>query len=280
MNVRRPAPAYGGVSASMGRGNRPPVILAFGGFDPTGGAGVLMDAKAAHAAGGYAAAVPSCLAVQSTASFDRIVPIPRPALDRSLDAAARSFRIRAVKIGMVGTRAAAEAIHNFLVRNPQLPVVLDPVLRSSSGAPLLAAGALPTYRRLLGRSTVLTPNLPEIEKILDRKTRSFGEAILAARDLSFAAGAAVVLKGGHFPWKGKRGVDIVFEEGRVTLLAPGGTMRRVDAHGTGCALASAIAATTALGEPLVDAARSAKALLERWTAGGFPSLEGRWTLFG
>ena len=262
------------------RRSRPPVILAFGGFDPTGGAGVLMDARAAHAAGGYAAAVPSCLAVQSTAFFDRIVPVSRLALDRSLSAVAGSFRIRAVKIGMVGTRAAAEAIHNFLVRNPALPVVIDPVLRSSSGAPLLAAAALPVYRKLLARSSVLTPNLREIEKILNRNVRSFGEAILAARDLSVAAGGAVVLKGGHFPWKGKRGVDIVFEKRRVTLLAPGGKMRRVDPHGTGCALASAIASRLALGEPLVDAARRAKALLERWIGEGFPSLEGRWTLFG
>lgn len=238
-----------------------------------------MDAKAVHGAGGYAAAVPSCLAVQSTASFDRIVPLPRAALERSLDDVARSFRIRAVKMGMVGTRAAAEAIHNFLSRHRDLPVVVDPVLRSSSGAPLLAAAALPAYRKLLERASVLTPNLPEIEKILDRQVRSFGEAILAARDLSDATGAAVVLKGGHFPWKGKRGVDIVFEQRRVTLLAPGRNPRRVDAHGTGCALASAIATGMARGEPLVDAARRGKALLERWIAEGFPSLEGRWTLY-
>jgi len=264
----------------MGSGKPPPVILAFGGFDPTGGAGVLMDAKAVRAAGGYAAAVPSCLAIQTTASLDRIVPLPRAAMDRALSCAAESFRIRAVKIGMVGTRAAAEAIHNFLVRLPALPVVFDPVLRSSSGAPLLATGALPAYRKLLCRAAVLTPNLPEIEKILDRRIGSFGEAILAARDLSSAAGAGVVLKGGHFPWKGKRGVDIVFEEGRVTLLGPAGKARRVDAHGTGCALASALATRMALGEPLVDAARSAKTLLARWIAEGFPSLEGRLTLYG
>ena len=264
----------------MGRRSLPPVILAFGGFDPTGGAGVLMDAKAVHAAGGYAAAVPSCLAIQTTASFDRITPLPRSALDRALSCAARSFRIRAVKIGMVGTRAAAEAIHDFLALLPDMPVVLDPVLRSSSGAPLIAAGGLPAYRRLLGRASVITPNLSETEKILDRRIGSFREAILAARDLSLATGASVLLKGGHFPWVGKRGVDIVFEEGRVTLLGPGGKTRRVDAHGTGCALASALAARMAIGEPLVDAARSAKELLARWMAEGFPSIEGRWTLFG
>jgi hydroxymethylpyrimidine/phosphomethylpyrimidine kinase len=119
-----------------------------------------------------------------------------------------------------------------------------------------------------------------MEKLLDRKIGSFGEAILAARDLSFATGAGVVLKGGHFPWKGKRGVDIVFEKRRVTLIGPGPKRPFGDAHGTGCALASAMAARMALGEPLADAARSAKSLIERWNHEGFSSLEGRWTLFG
>jgi hydroxymethylpyrimidine kinase/phosphomethylpyrimidine kinase len=264
----------------MGNRKNPPVILAFGGYDPTGGAGVLMDAKAIRAAGGYAAAVPSCMAIQTTSSFDRIVPLPRAAMDRALCCAEKSFPIRAVKIGMVGTRAAAESIHNFLVRFPEIPVVLDPVLRSSSGAPLLAAGALPAFRKVLCRAALITPNLPEIEKILDRKVASFGEAIVAARDLSIATGAAVVLKGGHFPWKGKRGVDIVFEKRRVTLLGPGGRPRRADAHGTGCALASAIAARLAAGDPLVEAARIAKTLVEGMIASGFSSAEGRWTLFG
>ncbi|MDA8123073.1 MAG: bifunctional hydroxymethylpyrimidine kinase/phosphomethylpyrimidine kinase [Deltaproteobacteria bacterium] len=258
----------------------PPVILAFGGYDPTGGAGVLMDAVAIRAAGGHAAAVPSCLAIQSTSSFDRMVPLPRAAMDSALDCAVKSFRIMAVKIGMVGTRAAAESIHNFLFRFPEIPVVLDPVLRSSTGAPLLAAAALPAFRKVLCRADLITPNLPEIEKILDRKVGSFGEAIVAARDLSVAAGAAVVLKGGHFPWKGKRGIDIVFEKRRVTPLAPGAGLRRADAHGTGCALASAIAARLAAGDPVVEAARTAKALVEGMIASGFPSAEGRWTLFG
>lgn len=264
----------------MGSRKKPPVILAFGGLDPTGGAGILMDAMAIRAAGGYPAAVPSCLAIQTTASFDRIVPLPRDAMDQALARAAESFPVRAVKIGMVGTRAAAEAIHNFLARCPGIPVVLDPVLRSSSGAPLLFPRALPAYRMLLRRASVLTPNLPEAEKILDRGIPSFGEAILAARDLSLSTGAEIVLKGGHFPWKGRRGVDIVFADRVVTLLGPGPGRRRVDAHGTGCALASAIAARLAAGDPLVEAARAAKSLLEGLVASGFPSGEGRWTLSG
>lgn len=257
------------------------MILAFGGFDPTGGAGVLMDARAIHAAGGYAAAVPSCLAVQTTSAVDRIVPLPREALDRSLAAAAASFRIAAVKIGMVGTRSAAEALLSFLGGGRRgAPVVLDPVLRSSGGVPLIAPSAWAAWRRLLPRATVLTPNLPEAERILGRTVASFPDAVIAARDLALATGASVLLKGGHFPWPGRRGVDILFERGRVTLLSPspGRPRRGRDPHGTGCALSAALAARLALGDPLVEAARRAKALLEAMVASGFPSAEGRWTL--
>ncbi len=255
------------------------MILAFGGFDPTGGAGVLMDAKAVHAAGGYAVAVPSCLAIQSTATFDRIVPLPRTALERSLSRVAESFRLHAVKIGMVGTRAAAEGLLRFLNRHRGLPVVLDPVLRSSSGMPLLAGNALPAYRNLLARATVLTPNLPEIEKILARTVGGFQEAVAAVQDLALASGASVVLKGGHFPWPGKRGVDILFEGGTVTLFSPERTFPRRNPHGTGCALAAGIAARLAAGDPLPEAVRTAKSILARHVEEGFPSAEGRWTLY-
>ncbi len=255
------------------------MILAFGGFDPTGGAGVLMDAKAIHAAGGYAVAVPSCLAIQTTVTFDRTVPLPRTALERSLSRAAESFRLGAVKIGMVGTRAAAESLLRFLGEHRGLPVVLDPVLRSSSGMPLLAGNALPVYRNLLARATVLTPNLPEIEKILARSVGGFRDAVAAVRDLALASGASVVLKGGHFPWPGKRGVDILFEGGTVTLLPPDRRFPRRNPHGTGCTLAAGIAARLAAGDPLPEAVRIAKSILARHVEEGFASAEGRWTLY-
>lgn len=262
----------------MGRRRHPPVVLAFGGFDPTGGAGLLADAHAVAAAGGYAVGVPSCLALQSTASFRRVVPLSRDVLEDALEDAAKAFRIRAVKVGMVGTRAAAESLLSFLDRNPGTPVVLDPVMRSTSGGDLLARGALPAYRKLIGRATVITPNLPEIGAILGRKTPGWIDAVVAARDLSAGTGAAVVLKGGHFPWKGRRGHDLVFEDGNVTLLPPGRPLPKRDAHGTGCTFASALAARLAAGDPLVGAAREAKALVEARIASGFPSAEGRWTL--
>ncbi len=263
----------------MGRGNAPPVILAFGGLDPTGGAGILMDARAVHAAGGYAAAVPSCLAVQTTAAFDRIVPVPREALDRSLRCASDAFRLAAVKVGMIGTRAAAEAILAFVCAHPRLPVVVDPVLRSSAGVPLMSRAALPAYRRLLCRARVVTPNLLEAEKILHRPVASVRDAVAAARDIAVATGAAVVLKGGHFPWPGKRGTDVLFDGGRVTLVAGGTFPRGRDPHGTGCALAAAVTARIALGDGFVDAVRRAKALVSGMAASGFASAEGRWTLY-
>jgi hydroxymethylpyrimidine/phosphomethylpyrimidine kinase len=262
----------------MGKRDRMPVILAFGGFDPTGGAGVLMDSRAAAAAGVHASAVVSCLTVQTTATFSRFASVPRDVLEDSLAAAARSFPLGAVKVGMVGTRAAAEAILSFVATHRDLPLVLDPVLRSSSGAPLLSSSALPAYRRLLRRAAVLTPNLPEAEKLLGRPIVSFADAAVAAGELSGLTGASVVLKGGHFPWKGRRGTDIVFSAGQTTLLPPVGARRR-DPHGTGCALAAAIAARIAAGDAVVPAVLAAKSLLSKLVAGGFPSAEGRPTLF-
>jgi hydroxymethylpyrimidine kinase/phosphomethylpyrimidine kinase len=262
----------------MGRRDGRPAILAFGGFDPTGGAGVLMDSRAAAAAGAHACAVVSCLTVQTTASFSRFAPVPRDVLDESLAAAARSFLLRAVKIGMVGTRAAAEAILSFAGAHRELPLVVDPVLRSSTGALLLSPSALPAYRLLLRRAAVLTPNLPEAEKLLDRRIVSFADAADAAGELSGLTGASVVLKGGHFPWRGRRGTDIVFSGCRTTLLPPIGTPRG-DPHGTGCALAAAIAARIAAGDAVVSAALAAKSVLSQLIGGGFPSAEGRPILF-
>jgi hydroxymethylpyrimidine kinase/phosphomethylpyrimidine kinase/thiamine-phosphate diphosphorylase len=257
---------------------RKPVVLAFGGYDPTGGAGVLMDARAILAAGGYPLAVPSCLAIQSTAAFDRVVPLPGDAIARSLACAERAHRIAAVKVGMVGTPAAARAILRFLEERPSLPVVLDPVLRATAGGAPLARGARPAFPSLLARADVITPNLPEIGSLIGRKVERFEDAVVAARDLASRAGAAVVLKGGHFPWRGRKGTDLVYDGGTVTLLAPHRKLPARDAHGTGCAFASALAARLARGESPEEAARFAKALVARWIAGGFPSSEGRWTL--
>ncbi len=255
-----------------------PAILVFGGLDPSGGAGILMDSRAACAAGAHACAVPSCFAIQTTRKYARTAPIPRAVLDDSLAAAGSSFRLGAAKVGMVGTRAAAEAILSFVAARRGLPLVVDPVLRSSSGFPLLAESALPAYRRLIRAASVLTPNLMEAEKLLGRSISSFPDAVDAAKELSGAADAAVVLKGGHFPWKGRLGIDIVAEGGYVTLIPPSGS-RRGDPHGTGCALASAIAARIAAGDAVVPAVAAAKSVLARLVAGGFPSAEGRPTLF-
>jgi len=262
----------------MKRRNAVPVILAFGGLDPTGGAGILMDARAACAAGAHACAVASCFTVQTTKTFARFAPVSRDLLDDSLDVAGKAFPLGAVKVGMVGTRAAAEAILSFVASRREVPVIVDPVLRSSSGYPLLAKAALPAYRNLLRAATVLTPNLMEAEKLLDRKIASFAGAVEAAKALSGATGAAVVLKGGHFPWKGRKGVDIVASGTEITLVPPSGT-RRGDPHGTGCALASAIAARIAAGDAIVPAVAAAKSVLSRLVSGGFLSGEGRPTLF-
>ena len=258
--------------------NSAPVILAFGGLDPTGGAGILMDSRAACAAGAHTCAVASCLTIQTTKTFSQFIPISRKTLDDSLACAGRSFRLGAIKVGMVGTRAAAEAIFSFVSANRGIPLIVDPVLRSSSGFLLLSKSAMPAYRSLILAASVLTPNLIEAEKLLDQKIPSFSEAIIAADTLSKHTGAAVVLKGGHFPWKGRKGVDIIASDGNITLVPPA-KARRGDPHGTGCALAAALAARIAAGEAVVPALTAAKLALTKLVEGGFASAEGRHTLF-
>lgn len=255
-----------------------PVILAIGGFDPSGGAGVVADAAAARAAGGYAVVVPTVLTVQTTATFGRIVPIQRRFVEEAADAALASHDVGAVKIGLLGSRAAAETALSLLLRNPGLLSVVDPVLNSSTGAPLLPKAARTAFDRILARATLLTPNIPEAEALLSRTIDGSKESAEAARELSAKTGASVLLKGGHLEGR-HAGTDILATDGIVVSLPPEPPRRRRDAHGTGCALASAIATRLAAGDGLVDAVIEGRKVLARMYREGFPSAEGRWTLY-
>jgi hydroxymethylpyrimidine/phosphomethylpyrimidine kinase len=255
----------------------PPAVIAAGGVDPSGGAGTTRDTLAIAACGAFPVAVPTALAIQTGKSYLATVPVPAPRLLAMLACAAASHRVAAVKVGMVGSGAAARAVARFLASlPPAVPVVIDPVLASSSGGTLLPPEALPAFRRLLSRGTLVTPNLPEAEALLGRALRTPAEAEAGARELSDATGAAVLLKGGHFPWRGWRGTDLLAAPGRETLRLPpppGVALR--GARGTGCALASAAAARLALGDDLPAAVAAAKALLSLWLSSSFAGLDGR-----
>jgi hydroxymethylpyrimidine/phosphomethylpyrimidine kinase len=180
-------------------------------------------------------------------------------IDALLDGA--RDRPRAVKTGMLGAAATPRVLAERLARAPlaRTPLVVDPVLGASSGGSLLDAGgasAADALAPLLERARVVTPNLPELARLTGRDVSSDEGAIRAARALP---SRAVLVKGGH---RAGRPVDLLVERGRVTRFA--GRRRRGTARGTGCRLASGIAALLARGASLEEAVRGAKRLVERY----------------
>lgn len=227
---------------SMPKGSDIPCVLVLAGLDPSGGAGLLADAEAIRAAGARPLCVATALTVQTTRSARRFEPCDPELVAESVQALLDEENVRAIKIGMIGDAQVANAL-----RLPKdLPRVVDPVLRASSGASLLRES--PDLYVNLAQGALITPNLPEAE--------------LLPQDLLARGCAAVLLKGGH--GKGAMVVDTLrTAAGIEELRAP-----RIDAQkrGTGCRLASFAAARMALGDPLRDAVVAARTYVRAYLA--------------
>lgn len=240
-------------------------VLLIGGTDSSGGAGLARDLRTL----GDLDTVGLCAVTAVTAQTDqalRAAAVMAPGLVRAqIEAAFATRAIAAVKIGMLANAAVVHAVAEALAPHPQVPVILDPVLLSTSGGELLEEGGRGALmERLLAGVTLLTPNTPEAALLLGRAAAAGeAQALEQARELLARGAHAVLLKGGHAG--GRESVDLLLTpQGLERLSAPRvqGTLR-----GTGCALASAIAAYLAHGVPLSSACGRAKAyvsaLLER-----------------
>jgi hydroxymethylpyrimidine/phosphomethylpyrimidine kinase len=238
-------------------------VLVVAGLDPTGGAGLAADLEALQAVGARGWPVAAALTAQGPAGVKGWSPVPEALLLAQIDALLEGGeeRPRAVKTGMLGTAGLAAALAGRLGA-PDLaavPLILDPVLLSSSGTLLLDAGdATPAQALapLLARARLATPNLPELAALTGLAVDSDAAAVKAARALP---ARAVLVKGGH---REGAPVDLLVEGRRVTRLE--GTRRPGTARGTGCRLASALAGLLAQGASLEEAARGAKAVVERY----------------
>jgi hydroxymethylpyrimidine/phosphomethylpyrimidine kinase len=215
-------------------------VLVLAGLDPSGGAGLLADAEAIRAAGARPLCVATALTVQTTSAARRFETVGATLLRDSVQALLEEEEIGAIKIGMIGSEELGDLLEALLPRD--LPRVVDPVLRASSGASLLR-GSPQVYLRL-ARNGLLTPNLPEAQAL--------GEVP-----------GLVLIKGGH------RAGEIVFD----TLITPQGredfTGSRIAGHkrGTGCRLASFVAGRLALGAELRSAILDARAFVRTYLSG-------------
>lgn len=229
----------------------PKVVLTIAGFDPCSGAGITADLKTVAAHGLYGVSCITALTVQTTQGVSRFEAL-RPELVRdTLEALVEDTTPAAVKIGMLGSGAVAAELAEFLKTNPLPNVVLDPVLRSSSGAELLdEAGLRILQEELVGLVDVVTPNLEEAA-ILTGLPSVDGEGMeRACRELKKLGAKNIVITGGHLA----RPVDLL----AVDSSTGGQAFHRFDnekvetrnSHGTGCAYSTAIACNLATGRPL------------------------------
>jgi hydroxymethylpyrimidine/phosphomethylpyrimidine kinase len=246
---------------------RPACALTIAGSDSGGGAGIQADLKTFAAHGVHGLSAIAALTAQNTRGVTAVHVPPVAFLRAQLDACFDDFRIGAVKLGMLATADVIHTVADALERWRPTHVVLDPVMVATSGAKLLADDALDAMRmRLLPLATVLTPNIPEAGLLLGRTIADGDAADVALRDLRSAGAAVVLLKGGHLD----EGADV------VDRLADGGGEIRflhpriaVEGHGTGCTLASAIAANLCLGMPPRAACAAATDYVARALRSGY-----------
>jgi hydroxymethylpyrimidine/phosphomethylpyrimidine kinase len=221
-----------------------PCVLVLAGLDPSGGAGLLADAEAIRALGATPLCVATALTVQTRRAVRRYEAVDARLIADSVRALLEEEDVRAIKIGMVGNAANARAIRALLPAG--IPVVVDPVLASSSGAPLFDGP--PRLLLELASGALLTPNILE--------ARTFCGGTADATRLLREGPDAVLMKGGHLDGTP---IDVLATRaGTESFEAPRIAAR---ARGTGCRLASAVAAGLARGLPLRDAVIAARALV-------------------
>lgn len=228
-----------------------PTVLSVAGSDPSGGAGIQADLKTFSALGAYGAAAITALTAQNTRGVSGVFPIPGEFVTEQLDALFTDLDVRAVKTGMLGGPDVVDAVAGAVARYGVRHLVVDPVMVAASGDRLVSDETIAAvHDRLVPLATLVTPNLPEAaalagwDEVTADTMAKAGEAMRA-----LGAGAALV-KGGHVD--GDEAVDVLVDaDGTAEYRAP--RVRTRNNHGTGCTLASAIAARLAHGASLREA---------------------------
>jgi hydroxymethylpyrimidine/phosphomethylpyrimidine kinase len=235
-----------------------PIALTIAGSDSSGGAGIQADLKTFAAFGVYGASVITALTAQSTQGVAGIHNIPPDFVAAQIDAVFGDLEVGAVKIGMLAQLATVEAVAARLERWSPKHVVLDPVMVATSGHRLLEANAVGALRtKIIPLACLITPNLPEAAALLGEPVIASDQVAIESqgRRLLAMGCKAVLIKGGH--GSGSESIDYLFDDnGTIVLAAP--RLASKNTHGTGCSLASAVAAGLAKGEGLESAIRNAK----------------------
>jgi len=225
-------------------------VLIIAGSDSGGGAGVQADIKTITALGGYAASAVTAITAQNTLGVHAVHPVPPDIIARQIRAVLTDIGADAIKTGMLGDVAAAEAVSEVLADFPQIPRVVDPVMIAKGGAALLAPEALDPLRRLIATAELVTPSAPEAAALTGLAVETTDDLRAAGEALLTTGVRAVLMKGGHVP--GESVIDLLMTPHGETMFE-GPRIDTRHTHGTGCTLASACAAGLAQGLKLEEA---------------------------
>ena len=247
--------------------DQPKVCLSIAGLDPSGGAGTITDVKTFSAFGCFATAAITSLTFQNTVEVVGAAHQSAETVSRQIEPVLRDFKISAVKTGMLPTAEIIETVANLVRDHGLKNIVVDPVVRSTSGFDLIDNTALQTLIKMLfPLADVITPNIPEAERISGIAISDESDIEAAARQIQSMGGRNVLIKGGHLAIadfkkgnndENRNARDYLFL-GADMYIFEAEYINTTSTHGTGCTLSSAIAANLALGNDLKTAIDIAK----------------------
>ena len=237
-----------------------PRILVIAGSDSGGGAGIQADIKTISMLGGYAMTAITAITAQNTKGVQAVHAVPAEIVAEQIRSCISDIGVDAVKIGML---LNADIIHavQLALNSVNVPVILDPVMVATSGDPLLDNDALQALERLMKRAHIITPNIPEAQMLTGLTICTKDDMLEAAYKLQTRFdGVAVLLKGGHL--EGDEVHDLLYQDKEAFWFSSPKLASR-NTHGTGCTLASAVAAIGAAGNPLFYAVEQAREYVYR-----------------
>ncbi|WP_101477390.1 bifunctional hydroxymethylpyrimidine kinase/phosphomethylpyrimidine kinase [Candidatus Nitrosotalea bavarica] len=230
-------------------------VLSIAGSDPSSGAGIQGDMKTFNSFGANGLSVVTAITSQNTSRFFGVEPVSVLLVKSQIRSILEDFHIDAIKIGMVYDKQTVRVIHSELEKI-KIPIILDPIFKSTTGGILQTASAFSDFKKLLvPLCYIITPNIIEAEKISDIKIKSLKDMKNAAMKIQKMGAKNVIIKGGHF-FKGDKVTDMLLEDKKFSIFSH--ARLKFESHGGGCTFSAALCANIARGKKLSDAVDSAR----------------------
>ena len=255
-----------------------PVAMTIAGSDSSGGAGIQTDLRTFYEFGVYGCSAITAITSQNPSEVTSIFPIPTQEVVAQIKTVLKTVDVKAFKTGMLFSAEIIKAVAAVLT-DTEIPLVVDPVMISTSGVALINTEAVEVLKSvLLPLATVITPNIPEAEALSGLEITNIEEMHTAAKKLATEFGCAVLIKGGH--GQGEHAVDLLFSYDLVKEFSTPRLMDVKSSHGSGCTLASAIAAHLAMGHDLESSVQLSKDFVTKAITGAVQIGEACYGMWG